>query len=420
MSPKIYIDISELHDLGRKNRDVTGVSRVVLEVAYELSQDGRATLVYADAFTRKIYSIDPSALAEGNLYDRRRLLQSLGKPRKYRDPARHPRGSIRRLKAHFANAISGAQGAFANHHGTAVGPEVDLMNGCILCLGLMSTNRRTVEIAKASSDSATCIVLIHDVMMLLSDQKKSARAEYHSLEVCNELGVKWVANSDFTKSEVERLVQSGQAPRSMSPIETVLLGHEMRSLGGMESSTTLPEKPYLLSVGSLDGRKNGRLLFDAMLQISNRSGWNVVPNLIAAGKHDPQGIKAEFDGDGVFKDLRPFVQWVDQPDHAALYRLYKNASALVYPSRYEGFGLPVGEALWLGTPVLASNAASIPEVGSDLVEYFDTNDANHLAILIEKIMLDRFFIQNWRNKITENQSILRDWSTVASDLIRKI
>jgi len=413
----IYVDISELYDLGRRNREVTGVSRVVLEVAYELSKTRTATLVIADAFSRKILSVDPSALEARNLYDRHGLLRSLGKPRKYRDADRYPSGSIRRFKALFANAVSRVLGFFVSRHGTAVGSEVDLADCQILCLGLMSTNRRTVEIARASSEGANCTVLIHDVMMLLSEHKKSARAEYQSLEVCSKHGVQWVANSDFTKREVERLVENSKAPPSLGPIETVLLGHEMRNFDGVENLSAGRGGPYLLTVGSLDGRKNGSLLFDAMLEIFRRRGPSAVPNIVAAGKHNPKGIRGAFNEGGKFETLKPFVEWVDQPEHVTLYGLYENAAALIYPSRYEGFGLPVGEALWLGTPVLASNAASIPEVGGNLVQYFEPDDAAQLASLMERVMLDHSFTNSWRTEIRERKTSLRDWSTVAADFV---
>jgi len=416
---KIYVDISELRDLARRSREVTGVSRVVLEVAYELSKNGTASLVYTDAFARKIYSVDSSVFEGRNLYDRGELFRSLGRPQKFRDPARYPRGSIRRLKALLTNTMSRVGGSFTGHRGSAVRLETDLTDCSILCLGLMSTNRRTVEVANLSSVSAKCVVLIHDVMMLLSGRSKGARAEYHSLETCSGLGVKWLANSEFTKREVERLVQSGLAPRSMSPIETVLLGHEMRSPQYTDSSISSSGKPYFLTVGSLDGRKNGSLLFDALLQISRNQGWDAVPNMIAAGKHDPKGIRAQFNDGGKFEDLNPFIQWVDEPDHVSLYALYKNATALIYPSKYEGFGLPVGEALWLGIPVLASNAASIPEVGGDAVEYFSSDDAAHLASLINKVFLNRSFTERWRAQIREKKPLLRGWSTVANDFAEK-
>lgn len=65
------------------------------------------------------------------------------------------------------------------------------------------------------------------------------------------------------------------------------------------------------------------------------------------------------------------LRFVSNSSDADLMSLYRDCSALIYPSRYEGFGLPVQEALSQGTPVVCSNAASLPEVGGDAVYYFD-------------------------------------------------
>ena len=65
-------------------------------------------------------------------------------------------------------------------------------------------------------------------------------------------------------------------------------------------------------------------------------------------------------------------------DDAKLAELYRNATALVYPSKYEGFGLPILEAMSLNCPVLCSNGSSLPEVGGDAVLYFNPNDTESI------------------------------------------
>ena len=74
---------------------------------------------------------------------------------------------------------------------------------------------------------------------------------------------------------------------------------------------------------------------------------------------------------------------------AVLRQLYGGAAAFVFPSRYEGFGLPVLEAMAHGAPVLASNAASIPEVAGDAALYFPAGDATALSNELTQILTDR-------------------------------
>jgi glycosyltransferase involved in cell wall biosynthesis len=67
---------------------------------------------------------------------------------------------------------------------------------------------------------------------------------------------------------------------------------------------------------------------------------------------------------------------------------YAHASLLVYPSLYEGFGLPLVEAMHYGCPVIASNAGSLPEVGADAVVYFDPENTEELAAKMEQVLSD--------------------------------
>ena len=75
--------------------------------------------------------------------------------------------------------------------------------------------------------------------------------------------------------------------------------------------------------------------------------------------------------------------------------LYENAIALIFPSKYEGFGLPILEAFASDCPVLASNTTSLPEVGGNAAKYFDPNDIDSMRTAI----LDVVENQNIRKKL---------------------
>ena len=87
---------------------------------------------------------------------------------------------------------------------------------------------------------------------------------------------------------------------------------------------------------------------------------------------------------GLEDDVK-FLGWVDD---ALLEALYAAADVLVFPSLYEGFGLPVLEAMMRGVPVVCSNAASLPEVGGDAVRYFDPRDERAMAAEIGAVLAD--------------------------------
>ena len=73
-------------------------------------------------------------------------------------------------------------------------------------------------------------------------------------------------------------------------------------------------------------------------------------------------------------------------DDVLLARLYRFARALVYPSLYEGFGIPPLEAMSAGCPVLTSNSSSLPEVVGNAGEYFDPTDEGQMAMVIDKVI----------------------------------
>lgn len=85
-------------------------------------------------------------------------------------------------------------------------------------------------------------------------------------------------------------------------------------------------------------------------------------------------------------------------DDMQLIKMYKSASALIYPSKYEGFGLPILEAMTFGCPVVCSNSSSMPEVGGDAAAYFDPSNIENIKEEIQKTLYSNSLILNLKNK----------------------
>lgn len=139
----------------------------------------------------------------------------------------------------------------------------------------------------------------------------------------------------------------------------------------------LASTPYVLAVGSANPTKNLAALVRAWARL--RAGPRRL--VIAGGRHG--GVFAAERGDDP-----PGVLRLGAVDDGALVALYRQAEVLVFPSVYEGFGLPPLEAMAFGCPVLAARAASIPEVCGDAVAYLSGLDETAIATDLQRLLDD--------------------------------
>lgn len=139
----------------------------------------------------------------------------------------------------------------------------------------------------------------------------------------------------------------------------------------------LQARPYILAVSSLSPHKN----FGAVVRAVETLG-NVGFDVVIAGGQNPRVFA------GSSGDLPASVKYVGYVTDEELKALYEHAACFVFPSTYEGYGLPPTEAMACGCPVLAANAASIPEVCGDAALYFNPHDPADLAKSLSRLMND--------------------------------
>jgi glycosyltransferase involved in cell wall biosynthesis len=125
-----------------------------------------------------------------------------------------------------------------------------------------------------------------------------------------------------------------------------------------------PERPYLLFVGTLEPRKNLARMIEAWRQVKDKA------DLVVAGRARP---------DFPLPAPEPGLKLLGAVEEERLAALYSNAAACVYPSIYEGFGLPVLEAMQCGAPVIASNDPAIREVAGDAGLCVEATDVRAMA-----------------------------------------
>ena len=140
------------------------------------------------------------------------------------------------------------------------------------------------------------------------------------------------------------------------------------------------KKPYLLYVGNRHGYKNANLMIEA-ISLSKEIMMNY--NVIFFGGGNFK--KVEIDLFKKFNYSESQFKLINGNDQD-LVNLYKNASALVYPSLYEGLGLPILEAMQFNCPVITSYTSGMIEAGGDAVEYFDPKKKESIVASIKKVL----------------------------------
>jgi glycosyltransferase involved in cell wall biosynthesis len=190
--------------------------------------------------------------------------------------------------------------------------------------------------------------------------------------------------SAFTKSEAEEFLRV--PPEVITPVHLgvdhdVFRPRTRESLEQCKRELGLPER-FILFVGTKEPRKNLDRLLRAYLELPE---WLKKEfKIVLVG---PKGWGEGYSTD-VFEKIRDHIVVIDYVDVDTLAYIYSLASLFVFPSLYEGFGLPPLEAMACGCPVVVSNAASLPEVCGEAGFYVDPNDVSSIADGICKVLTD--------------------------------
>lgn len=156
---------------------------------------------------------------------------------------------------------------------------------------------------------------------------------------------------------------------------------------------------YLLYVGSIEERKNLLLAIEALALLPKEV------HLVAVGKKTPYADRCDREARRLGVEKR--VHMLYGIDDDTLLGLYRGAKVFVYPSRYEGFGIPVIEAITAHVPVVAATGSVLEEAGGPASLYTDPDDAEMLAGMISQFLFDENFR---RDAIQQSSAYIRRFS----------
>jgi glycosyltransferase involved in cell wall biosynthesis len=276
------------------------------------------------------------------------------------------------------------------------------------------------------SPTIPTVVTIHDLIpMVLREYRRSWRVRlYTSLVAAAATRASLIlADSEASQRDIlQRLGISRDRVRVvyLAPAPHFKPAESWQQIIDIKKKYNLPED-FVLYLGGYDIRKNISALLHAFTWVSGTL-HDAFP-LVLAGKlpnkqsplfPDPLPIAEEL-------GLTEYIVtpgWIAEED---IPLLYSAATVFVYPSRYEGFGLPVLEAMACGTPVVTTNAASIPELAGPAAFQIDPNDTKHLAAPIIRLcteeesrddLIERGFNQvekfSWEKTATQTLQAYQD------------
>lgn len=234
------------------------------------------------------------------------------------------------------------------------------------------------------------VVTVHDIGFRRHPELyKPRQVSYHEWSTRDIVrsGSKIITVSEFCKREI---MEAYDVPEDRITVTYLGVDHETYKPASRDAITAMQARlqiaePYLLYVGRLESKKNILVLVEAFKRYKESRGLGDPLQLVLAGLPGQgyESIAKAIAESGQQSSIH-VTGYISEGDKVAL---LSGAFAYVQPSFYEGFGLPPLEAMACGSPVISSNAASLPEVlGEGNALYFDPKDAEALCVHIESVM----------------------------------
>lgn len=238
------------------------------------------------------------------------------------------------------------------------------------------------------------VVTIHDVYHLAFAESLNVKQRLYSrfmIKRAVSLSDRIVTDSEFSKSEI--IKYTGIDDKKLEVISCGVDVDRYRIFEDKElflqvkKRYALPEQ-FILFVGNVKPHKNLKMLLRAFQNYYHHEGKKHF--LVIVGKKEgfitgDNEIHKILKSDGDVEEKVVFTGYVRDEDLPVIYNI---ASVFVFPSLYEGFGLPPLEAMACGCPVIVSNAASLPEACGDAACYINPNDAREIAQRIGELLSD--------------------------------
>jgi glycosyltransferase involved in cell wall biosynthesis len=402
---KTYIDITQLYEWKGK---VTGIQRVMDEISKRFIGDERFSSVFIvwNKNTASFYEVDlESFLAERRVIEANEKL-GLIKPNKRAHYAAKGKQTLKRVYHHvpLSRTMYNTYSSLNSKMIKAISPSkvVNIEEGSTLFMphgGVWESDTYITEILELKKKkNVKLAAILFDLCPVLSPQfvveAVTEAYENYMKRVLPKADLVLSISENTAKDAHVWLKQLGE--KDSSHIEVFRLGDEV---GAENPEPAKVPKDFILCVGTVEARKNHTGLYYAY-KLAVQQGRDL-PTLVIAGR------KGWMAGD-IYQlmtndpDTKNKFRFLHNASDDQLSWLYKNALFSIYPSFYEGWGLPIAESLLRGTPCLASETSSMPEIAGELVDYFSPYSPEQIKNKIEAYIDDPEMLKARRKQIKED------------------
>lgn len=248
-----------------------------------------------------------------------------------------------------------------------------------------------------------------------SAQKRAARIERLTLRRALRRAEHVFCNSESTRSDLLQRYSWVSARTSVVPLAAdEQFGREIPETTIDEVLRRLElDQPFVLATGTIEPRKNLARLIDAFAALPGEVRRTHL--LALAG---PRGWADEQILERAGED-RERVRVLGRVSDTDLVALYRSCAAFCYPSLYEGFGLPVVEAMRAGAPVITSNVSSLPEVAGEAAEYVDPASVTEISTALAHVLTDAPRRDELRRRGRERAKTY-SWDATAAAMLRQL
>ncbi len=387
-----YIDVTDLVEFLQRKESVSGVQRVVVETTPRiLATDSNAHAVVLDR-TR-------GAFIALNAQEQQNLITTGVRSNTNRDELAQ-QATLTLNRAKTANAI-----------------ELRTNSTLVFLGALWIADSLMLAARDAHARGARLVTLLYDLTPVMETGHTAA---------VNRLFDRYLHLIATAASRVPAISQS-----SRNDFVDYCSQHELPAPSG--GVTGLPSglsptqhtgnpwpREYVLFVGTIESRKNHLLALKAWQELINKLGAENVPDLVCIGRlgwNSNEFIDQYLATGGLGGKVSVLSTSVSDADLASF---YEHCEFTIYPSRYEGWGLPVSESLAFAKLPIVANNSSLPEAGGDLAVYFESENQASLVTAVEQYGLNEVNRREREQRITQQPMQAVTWDHVASVLINEI